>query len=274
VTYISGRSVSLMATLYLSALLLYLRNSYWSVVPFVLALGVKETAVTLPAALLLVELVRAERAPWRLQLPHWMALAAAALVVLLVPRYFDLVAYGFSQRGPLESLLAQVGGISYLLARLVTLQGYNIERAREPRERPGEEQPGIRVLPRRPQERGAPGDGGGGAARPGLRETARQPPAARLALGGYLVVPLALPEAEPLAPPEAEPPAAPLGLRLVWLLVLPEPDAPPGLELLPELCAPVLPAPLRLSSPQPTLARANAAAASTAPIVFIAMCRS
>jgi hypothetical protein len=127
VTYISGRSVSLMAALYLASILLYLRKSFYSVIPFILALGVKETAVTLPAALLLIELVRPGRASWRLQLPHWLVLAAGGLVILLVPRYFDLVAYGFSQRGPIDNLLAQVGGIAYLLARLVTLQGYNID---------------------------------------------------------------------------------------------------------------------------------------------------
>lgn len=127
VTYISGRSVSLMAALYLASMILYLRKSFYSVIPFILALGVKETAVTLPAALLLVELVRPERASWRLQLPHWLVLAAGGLVILLVPRYFELVAYGFSQRGPVDNLLTQVGGISYLLARLVTLQGYNID---------------------------------------------------------------------------------------------------------------------------------------------------
>lgn len=127
VTYISGRSVSLMAALYLASMILYLRKSFYSVIPFILALGVKETAVTLPAALLLVELLRPGRASWRLQLPHWLVLAAGGLVLLLVPRYFDLVAYGFSQRGPVDNLLTQVGGISYLLARLVTLQGYNID---------------------------------------------------------------------------------------------------------------------------------------------------
>jgi hypothetical protein len=127
VTYISGRSVSLMSTFYLLSILLYLRGSYLSVVPFILALGVKETAVTLPVALVLADLARGRRADWRLQAPHWIVLAAGALVLLLVPRYFDLVAYGFSQRGPLENLLTQVGGVSYLLARLVTLQGYNID---------------------------------------------------------------------------------------------------------------------------------------------------
>jgi len=127
VTYISGRSVSLMAALYLASILLYLRKSFYSVIPFILALGVKETAVTLPAALLLIELVRPGRASWRLQLPHWLVLAAGGLVILLVPRYFDLIAYGFLQRGPIDNLLTQVGGISYLLARLATLQGYNID---------------------------------------------------------------------------------------------------------------------------------------------------
>lgn len=127
VTYISGRSVSLMGSFYLGSLLLYLRNSRLSVIPFILALGVKETAVTLPAALLLIELVRPGRASWRLQLPHWLVLAAGGLVILLVPRYFELVAYGFSQRGPIDNVLTQVGGISYLLARLATLQGYNID---------------------------------------------------------------------------------------------------------------------------------------------------
>ena len=132
VTYISGRSVSLMAVLYLLSVLLYLRGSYLSAIPFILAIGVKETAVTLPAALLLIALVRPERVSWRLQLPHWLVLAAGGFVLLLVPRYFEIVAYGFSQRSPLENLLTQVGGISYLLARLVTLQGYNIDPALAP----------------------------------------------------------------------------------------------------------------------------------------------
>jgi len=131
VTYISGRSVSLMAAFYLGSILLYLRRSHFSVVLFILALAIKETAVTLPVALLLIELARPEREPWRevlrRQAPHWIVLGAGALVILLVPRYFELIAYGFSQRGPLENLLTQVGGISYLLARLVTLQGYNID---------------------------------------------------------------------------------------------------------------------------------------------------
>src|SRR5438067_7382063 len=56
VTYISGRSSSLMATFYLGAILAYLRGAHWgwSCLLFALALATRETAVTLPAALLLI----------------------------------------------------------------------------------------------------------------------------------------------------------------------------------------------------------------------------
>jgi len=133
VTYISGRSSSLMASFYLGALLVHLRGGHWalSAILFVLALATRETAVTLPAALLLYELCRRERPDWktilRRQAAHWIVLAAGALVVLLNASYFELLSYGFSQRGLADNLLTQVGGISYLLARLVGLHGYNID---------------------------------------------------------------------------------------------------------------------------------------------------
>jgi hypothetical protein len=67
-------------------------------------------------------------------------------------------------------------------------------------------------------------------------------------------------------------PLAPLGLRLVvWSRVAPAPDVPLAPELLLERWAPVLPAPLPLLSPQPTLASAKAAAANAAPMVLSAM---
>jgi hypothetical protein len=133
VTYISGRSSSLMASFYLGALLVYLRGGPWvlSTFLFVLALATRETAVTLPVVLLLCELTARERPEWktvlRRQAAHWIVLAAAALVVLLNTRYFDLLSYGFSRRSLTDNLLTQVGGISYLLSRLVGLQGYNID---------------------------------------------------------------------------------------------------------------------------------------------------
>jgi protein O-mannosyl-transferase len=133
VTYISGRSSSLMATFYLGALLAYVRGAHWawSGLLFVLALATRETAVTLPAALLLVELSRGT--PWRSvaqrQWPHWTLLAAGAAVLLLSPRYFELLAYGFGERGLGDNLLTQIGGISYLVWHLVSLHDLNIDPA-------------------------------------------------------------------------------------------------------------------------------------------------
>ena len=77
VTYISGRSSSLMASFYLGAMLVYLRGGHWglSSLLFLMAAAVRETAVTLPAALLLCELARDERPGWRTILrrqgAHW-----------------------------------------------------------------------------------------------------------------------------------------------------------------------------------------------------------
>ena len=131
VTYISGRSTSLMATFYLSSLLIYLRGGHWALssLLFVLALATRETAVTLPAALLLVELCRGT--PWRTivhrQWAHWTLLALGAAVVLMNARYFELLAYGFGERSLVDNLRTQVGGISYLVWHLVSLQDLNID---------------------------------------------------------------------------------------------------------------------------------------------------
>lgn len=134
VTYISGRSSSLMALFYLAAMLAYLHGRRWlSVLLFFLAVATRETAVTLPVALLLCELCRAERPAWReiarRQWPHWALLAAGGVFLLLNQRYFDLVAYGFGERSLADNLLTQAGGISYLILRLVSLHGYNIDPA-------------------------------------------------------------------------------------------------------------------------------------------------
>ena len=135
VTYVSGRSSSLMTLFYLGALLAYLRGAHWliSSLLFLCALATRETAVTLPAALLLCELCGAEGFSFKRtiqrQWPHWSLLSAFAALVLANPRYFDLVAYGFGERSLLDNLLTQVGGVSYLILRLITLHGYNIDPA-------------------------------------------------------------------------------------------------------------------------------------------------
>ena len=138
VTYISGRSSSLMASFYLGALLVYLRGGHWAVsaLLFALALATRETAVTLPAALLLCELCGGGRPDWkdvlRRQAAHWAVLAAATAVALWHPGYVGLLSYGFTERGVSENLLTQVGGIAYLVSRLVALRGYNIDPALPP----------------------------------------------------------------------------------------------------------------------------------------------
>ena len=132
VTYISGRSSSLMAAFYLTAMLLYLHGyRFLSVLGFFLAVATRETAVTLPAALLLCEVCRGTgwREIARRQWPHWVLLLAGGVFLLFNERYFDLVAYGYGERGVVDNLITQVGGVSYLILRLVSLHGYNVDPA-------------------------------------------------------------------------------------------------------------------------------------------------
>jgi len=134
VTYISGRSSSLMASFYLLSFLSYTKGfRAASVVLFMLALGTRETAVTLPAALLLYELCRGEKLDWktiaRRQAAHWLILAAGALVILFNDRYFDHIAFGFSRRSLADNLLSQIGGVSYLVLQLAFPFRQNIDPA-------------------------------------------------------------------------------------------------------------------------------------------------
>jgi tetratricopeptide (TPR) repeat protein len=131
VTYISGRSTSLMAAFYLGAVLVYLRRGHWALsgLLFVLAAATKETALTLPAALLLCDLATQGRPEWKRQLPHWGIFALCAAFVLANSRYLELVGFGFTRRDIGDNLLAQAGGVSYLVARLLGFLGPNIDPA-------------------------------------------------------------------------------------------------------------------------------------------------
>ena len=135
VTYISGRSASLTAAFYLGALLAYLRGApaFLSGLLFILAVACKETALTLPAALLLVEIATRAALPWRAiahrQALHWLLLVAMLGALLASPRYFELVSFGYTRLGVAENLLTQVGGVSYLVARLLGMLEPNIDPA-------------------------------------------------------------------------------------------------------------------------------------------------
>jgi tetratricopeptide (TPR) repeat protein len=140
VTYISGRSVSLMAFFYLGSLLAYLRGrergsrlllQVASPILFLLAAASKEVALTLPFALVLCEAVRRERTGWkealRAQAVHWGLLAALVVLLLAHAGYVRLLEACFGIRGAAANLLTQVHGIGYLLSRLVMPHALNID---------------------------------------------------------------------------------------------------------------------------------------------------
>ena len=140
VTYISGRSVSLMAFFYLGSLLAYLRGRergsrflLYLASPslFLLAASSKEVALTLPFALVLFEAARRERTGWkealRAQAVHWGILAALAVLFLAHSGYGRLLEACFGIRGSAANLLTQLHGIGYLLSRLVMPHALNID---------------------------------------------------------------------------------------------------------------------------------------------------
>ncbi|MBP2673377.1 MAG: Tetratricopeptide 2 repeat protein [Deltaproteobacteria bacterium] len=141
VTYISGRSMSLMAFFYLGSLSAYARGVetngrtlLWLVSPalFLLALLTRETAVTLPAALLLWESVTGGgRTRWpeiaRRQAAHWMLLSCALAFFLVHPAYRNTWGAAFASQDPWRSVLAQVQGAAYLLSRLAMVHRLNID---------------------------------------------------------------------------------------------------------------------------------------------------
>lgn len=126
VTYISGRSVSLMALFYLAALLAWLRpdaggDTRWRSIAapllFVAALATKETAWTLPFALWLWQYARGDdwRAAARRLWPLWLVLAVVLAGMASMPGYRHLVTFSLNSRAPLDNLLTQIGGQAYLL---------------------------------------------------------------------------------------------------------------------------------------------------------------
>jgi hypothetical protein len=140
VTYISGRSASLMAFFYLGSLLAYLRGRergsrvllyLASPTLFLLAAASKEVALTLPFALVLCEAARRERDGWnevfRAQAVHWGLLVALAVLFLAHVGYGRLLEACFGIRGAGANLLTQVHGIGYLLSRLVMPHALNID---------------------------------------------------------------------------------------------------------------------------------------------------
>ncbi len=126
VTYVSGRSVALSGVLYLAALLAHERGwTATSLLSFALALAARETAWTLPFALMLVECARGAtlRGALRRAAGHFALLAAAIVAMAALPAYRALLEASLAHRSPGASLYAQVEGIAYLVTHpLVTLR--------------------------------------------------------------------------------------------------------------------------------------------------------
>lgn len=138
VSYISGRSASLMTLCYLAALLCYVlgrtRNSRFYLyvatpLLFLLALAVKETAITLPLALLAWELCCGGRwqAALKPQWPVW-ALSLIAILFFLFSASYSAQMQRSAQLNSLQGNIAsQLSGFVYLLRQWALPLGLNID---------------------------------------------------------------------------------------------------------------------------------------------------
>ncbi|MBI3580890.1 MAG: hypothetical protein HY098_02230 [Nitrospinae bacterium] len=140
VSYVAGRSESLMAFFYFASFLAYLDGagreraapfSLFSLFMFACALAARETAATLPAALFLYERLRKEPGPWsdaaKRLAPFCLLLLLGALVMAASPRYRFLLAYSMNIRGAASAAATNLLGIGYLLSRVVAVGGLNID---------------------------------------------------------------------------------------------------------------------------------------------------
>jgi protein O-mannosyl-transferase len=136
VTYISGRPTGLMAFFYLASVYLYIRSTdaedgavasfpayLGAILCFGLSLLSKEAAITLPAALLLYDLVIRGRGVGELRhsflrrhLPFWAVLFLFLLAGAFHPRYSFLFRYGLEVRPGYENFLTQVHTVAYSLS--------------------------------------------------------------------------------------------------------------------------------------------------------------
>ena len=141
VTYVSGRSVSLMALFYLASVLAWMHAERasspraWrgmSAGLFGAALLVKETAVTLPIALLLLDALGPRHQlttsqMLRRQVWHWLILIGAVLVMAVSPTYRQLLDVSISTRGVMHNLPTQANAVCYLAAQLLLPWRMNVD---------------------------------------------------------------------------------------------------------------------------------------------------
>lgn len=134
VTYISGRSVSMMSLFYLGSVLAWLRGAPRWVSPalFAAALATKEVAATLPAALVLCEALDLRRPfAWREALrrtaPHWALLALGLALMAALPRYREMLEASLALRTPAAQFGLQLGALARHAAVLILAVPTNID---------------------------------------------------------------------------------------------------------------------------------------------------
>lgn len=138
VSYICGRSTSLMTLFYLAALLSYVtgrtrgnRICLYVATPllFVLALGVKETAITFPLALLLWELGCGGRwqAAFKPQWPVWVLSVIAVLFFIFSNSYFAQMQRSAEFNSLYGNLVTQLSGFAWLLRQWALPLWLNID---------------------------------------------------------------------------------------------------------------------------------------------------
>jgi hypothetical protein len=135
VTYVSGRSVSLMALFYLASLVVVLRSEARTDAPgpllagallFMLALATKEIALTLPVALMLILWLGARPVP-RAARAIWLVALLGVLAALSVERYRLLLGTSLGTRSIADNLLTQAEGIHYLISQPLLSARLNID---------------------------------------------------------------------------------------------------------------------------------------------------
>jgi hypothetical protein len=138
VSYICGRSSSLMTLFYLAALLSYVvgrtrgnRLYIYGVTPllFVLALAAKETAITFPLALLLWEAGGGGRweSAFKPQWPVWATAGFAALFFIFNNSYFSQMQHSAQFNGLIGNIATQLSGFAWLLRQWMLPFWLNID---------------------------------------------------------------------------------------------------------------------------------------------------
>ncbi|MDP1659622.1 MAG: tetratricopeptide repeat protein [Methylotenera sp.] len=128
VTYISGRSASLMTLFYLGGILCYMTGLqkqsrfYLHVatpILFIAALAVKEVAITFPLALLLIHTANGDN--WRASITYawssWLVFITAVIFFLLDANYSQHLARSFAAHDGWSNLAVQANAVLYLLGQ-------------------------------------------------------------------------------------------------------------------------------------------------------------